>query len=122
MKIENVMFNAFEKNGLKGFVKFDVVGEFNGKPVTLSMKDWTVREFTKDGNTRLAVMSPSKAPKEGGDGKWMDYVFKTGDGWWAIQDTILAACGFGSGPPKTATQTEAAAPAKTNPFKNKRGF
>lgn len=119
MKIENIVFHAFEKGALKGFVKFDIVGEFNGKAVTLSMKDWTIREFSKDGNTRLAVMSPSKAPKEGGDGKWMDYTYKTGDGWWAIQDTILAACGFGSGPPKaTETTSTATAPKKpSNPYK-----
>lgn len=93
--IDNVRFNAYKNDkGLLGFVQFDIVADFDGKPLKMTMKDWTVREFTRDGRTRVSVLSPSKAPKDGGDGKWMNYTFVEGDGWWAMQDTILAACGL----------------------------
>ena len=121
MKIENVQFRAFDNKGMKGFVQFDLVGEVGGKELRISFKDWTIREFTKDGKTRISALPPSKAPKEGSADKWMPYIYAGGDGWWSIQDQILAAAGFGSGPPVTQDSGSAvgapAQPAKPNPYK-----
>lgn len=135
-EIENVKFNAYRKEGpasvLLGFVQFDVVSDFGGKPVKMTMKDWTIREFNKDGRTRISVLSPSKPLKEGVDTKFMNYTYVEGEGWWAMQDAILAACGLAapkggngaSGAPALADGPRRAgaggppakAPGKTNPY------
>lgn len=84
MEIKSLRVTKWEKDNIKGFATVVVdLGEEN----TLTLNNITVRQFQKDGETKVAAFLPSRKKD---DGKYEDYVSMRGDFWWKINDAIIA--------------------------------
>lgn len=125
MEITVPRLTRFEAGNFKGFASavLDL-----GDGVKITINSLGIKEWTKDGETKLIVTPPQQQSKK--DQKYYDMVHVDGQLWWDITNAVLAkfngeedttTTSDVSGTPgaaKAAMMEKKPTPANKNPFRN----
>lgn len=120
LEIKVVRLNKYEgKYGMKGFCAVEL---HMGDDIVVTLNSISIKEITKDGNTKLIACPPQQKNEK--DNKYYDYFNVKGQLWWDISNAILTE--YNGGATTAEAKPEAGRPdplkaaianKKVNPFR-----